>query len=267
MPESKRCPGCKELKPLEEYNINRSNKDGRADYCVPCNRQISRDRYEKRREHYKADASRRKKLAIEGNSRRVWEYLCAHPCVDCGEKDPVVLEFDHRGDKVMAISVMIARGVGWMKISAEIVKCDVRCANCHRRKTAADRGWRVLLYQADVAQTEERRPVTAEVAGSSPAIGAAAVAALGRRDGWRGIETRHRRQARIAQRQSASVTRKRSLVQLQVRVLSAYGLTDRARDYGSRDGSSILSRRAQGSASSMGERPVHTRGTEVRFLR
>jgi hypothetical protein len=178
VPESKRCPGCKELKPLEEYNINRSNKDGRADYCVPCNRQISRDRYEKRREHYKADASRRKKLAIEGNSRRVWEYLCAHPCVDCGEKDPVVLEFDHRGDKVMAISVMIARGVGWMKISAEIAKCDVRCANCHRRKTAADRGWRVLLYQADVAQTEERRPVTAEVAGSSPAIGAAAVAAL-----------------------------------------------------------------------------------------
>ena len=87
MSQGKRCPKCEEVKDSTEYNINRSNKDGRADYCTPCNRLISRNRYEQRREYYKADAARHKKLAIDANSRRVWEYLCEHPCVDCGERD------------------------------------------------------------------------------------------------------------------------------------------------------------------------------------
>ena len=42
----------------------------------------------------------------------MWEYLLKHPCVDCGEADPVVLEFDYLGEqpKVSAIAVMVDRG-------------------------------------------------------------------------------------------------------------------------------------------------------------
>jgi hypothetical protein len=29
----------------------------------------------------------------------------------------------------------------WARVRAEIEKCDVRCVNCHRRKTARDFGW------------------------------------------------------------------------------------------------------------------------------
>lgn len=66
----------------------------------------------------------------------VWAYKSEHPCVDCGEADPIVLDFDHIGDdKLGNIADLVARAVGWDRILAEIAKCEVRCANCHRRVT------------------------------------------------------------------------------------------------------------------------------------
>ena len=64
-------------------------------------------------------------------------YFEQHGCVDCGTKDPAVLEFDHkdRPSKVAAVSTLV-RQQSWRALFAEIDKCEVRCANCHRRRTA-----------------------------------------------------------------------------------------------------------------------------------
>lgn len=99
--------------------------------------------YQKRRYHENLEESReraRKKnlKTRERNRRYVLDYLASHPCVDCGESDLVVLEFDHvRGEKKSAIAELIGRA-SLEKIQEEVAKCDVRCANCHRRKTAKD---------------------------------------------------------------------------------------------------------------------------------
>ena len=71
----------------------------------------------------------------------ICDYLKEHPCVDCGESDIAVLDFDHvRGTKVDDVANLIC-SASLAKIQEEIKKCAVRCANCHRRKTARQRGW------------------------------------------------------------------------------------------------------------------------------
>jgi len=66
----------------------------------------------------------------------IWEYLLKHPCVDCGETNPLVLQFDHvRGEKRKAISAMVSNSSSLGAIKKEIKKTDVRCANCHTIKT------------------------------------------------------------------------------------------------------------------------------------
>jgi hypothetical protein len=74
--------------------------------------------------------------------REVYAYLLEHPCVDCGEPDPVVLEFDHvRGAKRLPVKRMLAGTYSLKAIFEEIAKCEVRCANCHRRVTAERGGF------------------------------------------------------------------------------------------------------------------------------
>jgi len=82
------------------------------------------------------------------NFLRMIEYLFAHPCADCGEPDPVVLEFDHLPgvDKRFDIARSVTASTrSWTAILYEIAKCEVVCASCHRRRTARRAGHRKHL--------------------------------------------------------------------------------------------------------------------------
>lgn len=64
-------------------------------------------------------------------------FLSNKKCVDCGEKDPRVLDFDHINPsrKRRPIAKMLSGHNSWRSILLEIKKCKIRCANCHRRKS------------------------------------------------------------------------------------------------------------------------------------
>lgn len=63
-------------------------------------------------------------------------YLQEHPCVDCSCEDILVLEYDHvRGDKHAELWKLISKGSSLARLHAERAKCEIRCANCHRRKS------------------------------------------------------------------------------------------------------------------------------------
>lgn len=67
------------------------------------------------------------------------DQLKAEPCVDCGRTfPPAAMDFDHvRGVKVSNISQMLRRPRA--ELDAEIAKCELVCATCHRLRGATRR--------------------------------------------------------------------------------------------------------------------------------
>ena len=58
------------------------------------------------------------------------------PCTDCGEEFPYyVMDFDHRESSLKRQSVGTMTTYSKGNLLAEIAKCDVVCANCHRIRT------------------------------------------------------------------------------------------------------------------------------------
>jgi hypothetical protein len=94
--------------------------------------------YKNREDLYRAQKRHREKIR-----KLLLEYLSDRSCIDCGESDPIVLDFDHRcgKSKFKGISRMLSGHYSWKRIMKEIDKCDIRCSNCHRRKTYLQLGY------------------------------------------------------------------------------------------------------------------------------
>ena len=108
--DAKRCSKCRELKQLSEFNQLRNARDGRQSYCRDCNKEYHYTHWDRH--------------MIQIRARRV----------------RTVLEFDHLRDKTSNVSYLI--GSGQLKrVKQEIAKCEVVCANCHRRRTARRGDW------------------------------------------------------------------------------------------------------------------------------
>ena len=125
-------------------------RDGRQKYCdVPC-RKIAATRRAKtfydRNPDYNRDKSRRHR---EKNGYTPWPAKRAlgleiaqikidTPCMDCGNNYPQeCMDFDHRPgeSKQNNVGTMVSHGHGRESVMAEIAKCDIVCANCHRIRT------------------------------------------------------------------------------------------------------------------------------------
>jgi hypothetical protein len=145
----KACCRCGKLKPSVEFNFKYRARLIRHPFCRICQHEWNRLHYQRNRATYIANAKRHNAEYYAAAVKRLVEYLIEHPCVDCGQTDVVVLQFDHRdrANKAIAVGNLVRYG-SWQRIAAEIAKCDVRCANCHQRRTAKQFGWRKLQYQA-----------------------------------------------------------------------------------------------------------------------
>lgn len=139
----KKCSKCKKEKSIEEFNFKMKSLELRHSHCKNCTRLFVKNHYNNNQGYYLKKAKKRNsKLRLE-LVNYLKQYFSKNPCKDCGESDITVLEFDHTGKipKFKAVSSVIRHGYPLEKIKEEISKCEVRCANCHRRKTAKQFNW------------------------------------------------------------------------------------------------------------------------------
>jgi hypothetical protein len=132
-----KCGRCDSWQPPEHFGFRDRAQTKRQQWCLTCLVAYKRDRYQRNRSAHKEHVRVSTRALNVANKTRLRAFKAEHPCVDCGESDPVVLEFDHLRDKRWNISHMATGNFPWITIESELVKCEVRCANCHRRKTLA----------------------------------------------------------------------------------------------------------------------------------
>ena len=151
----KRCSlGNHEL-PLEEFGMHLKNGIRVPNaWCRNCKREYDR---KKKRELYLDDSARKevteRNKAIRAASRKILnQYLLSHHCVECGESDKRVLDFDHDDPSTKHKNVTELLGSPKLLIK-EIAKCTVRCGNCHRHKTMHEQNsWRAAYCRRDNCQ-------------------------------------------------------------------------------------------------------------------
>ncbi|HEX7017460.1 MAG TPA: hypothetical protein VF209_00955 [Patescibacteria group bacterium] len=145
---TKQCSHCKQVLDLSEFNWKIKDVK-RAVHCRKCSREYIKKHYDRNHQYYIDKARRRNKEVRELTLEFIGNYLQQHPCVDCGETNILVLDFDHKEkvNKSDDVSRMIKRKLSYKRLIEEIVKCDVRCANCHRIKTAKENNsWRLKKH-------------------------------------------------------------------------------------------------------------------------
>ena len=135
------CGRCRTARPVGAFAWHDRDRGLRQPWCRDCHNAHKRAFYALNRATEIARVTLRRDARARENAVFARRYLEVHPCVDCGEADPGVLEFDHLRDKKHDVTVMIASGYLWSSVEREIAKCKIRCANCHRRRTAEQRGF------------------------------------------------------------------------------------------------------------------------------
>ncbi len=115
----KTCGRCGIAKPIDEFGFRYVELGIRHSWCKSCFVEYKHAWYERNHEKHIAHVQARDQTGDE-NQLRVWQYLAQHPCVECGKRDPVVLQFDHLRDKRGDVAYMCRSGFAWSTILVEI---------------------------------------------------------------------------------------------------------------------------------------------------
>lgn len=136
----KECYYCKRRLPIEQFTLMRSPNSKLLYRNRRCNQCRGRRQYGSKL------ALAKKKLVEEAKNK---------PCVVCGQQfHPVAMDFDHLPPHKKLFNISSAwRWTTVERLKAEIAKCEIICACCHRVRTLGSkwRGGRPTKYLADAA--------------------------------------------------------------------------------------------------------------------
>lgn len=129
---NRRCIECLEEKSPDNFRWANKSLDLKLPRCKKCDALHRADLYEEKKDQIITSNKRQyKKL------RLILDSLKNGPCYDCGKTFPTeAMDFDHRdpSTKIDKVSAMVYKG-SLPLLLAEIKKCDLVCAVCHRIRT------------------------------------------------------------------------------------------------------------------------------------
>lgn len=159
----KLCVTCHLSKDETEFDWRNIKAGIRVARCKPCQRAYGKLWYQRNRKHH-AQLTRTNKQQLRADIGQ----LKTVPCLDCKiSYAPHIMDFDHvRGKKRKNVSALVNSG-NRLAVIAEIKKCDVVCANCHRDRT---------FKRSHGKAGSFRLPVTQEIEGSNPSGSASLIA-------------------------------------------------------------------------------------------
>ncbi len=141
------CTKCSLEKDESDYFV-KDKKTGRLHaQCKACYKEIRKayyaEHYLKYGDAYKERAKLRRAKVKRNLQINLMAYLEDKACRICGESDIRTLEFDHLDSttKRFGIATAITDGRKWSDVLEEIERCQILCANCHKKRTATQYGW------------------------------------------------------------------------------------------------------------------------------
>lgn len=135
---NKTCTKCGANKALNRFSKKRLKY---SSWCKECHRAYTKQHYNTHKEYYSAKAKKSNKRTREKAGEFIIAYLSKHPCVDCGETDIRVLQFDHIEHNTSDMKISRTKSFGIKRLKREITKCEIRCANCHMKRTGIQFNW------------------------------------------------------------------------------------------------------------------------------
>lgn len=127
----KLCSKCGETKLLTEFNKSSKRKDGVQVWCRPCTKSVNNEKYATDHTH-RSRIRKNNEKEVQKCKDLLLEFKSVG-CTLCPEKEPVALDLHHLDEETKDANVSDLMRRGTKKLIAEMNKCVVLCANCHRK--------------------------------------------------------------------------------------------------------------------------------------
>lgn len=134
LPTNKVCQKCGEVKSIDNFSIRKKSPDGFRQWCKECDNAAQKIQYANNKKYY-LDRNRIRRAAM---SKWIREYKEGKPCFMCGGIFPYyVMDFNHIKLSTKKFNLGHGAKQSLNAVKAEIAKCELLCANCHRVHTYA----------------------------------------------------------------------------------------------------------------------------------
>lgn len=153
------CRECKQEKPEEEFPYRDMARGVRHRLCKTCRTIYNQSWYAKNAATHKLAVAATRVVLRDRNWQWLQDLKADLKCIRCGETYAACLDFHHRDGttKDMSLGEAISHGWSIARLEAELAKCDVLCANCHRR----------LHHEERLVEAQPARYLTCPLCGQS----------------------------------------------------------------------------------------------------